>query len=50
MDDFNRQIGRRIDEFNSVHGWYGVGMRNLEGGMSLQLSLNEELGVKYMVK
>ena len=45
MDDYNGHVGRHIDGFDGVHGGYGVGKKNLEGRMLLQLSLNKELYV-----
>ena len=37
--------GRHIDGLDGVHGVYGVGHRNLEGRMSLEFCLWEELCV-----
>ena len=31
MDDINGHFGRHIDEFDRVHGGYGVGQVNFEG-------------------
>ena len=36
--DININVGRHIDGFDGVHEGYGVGQRNLEGRMLLQLS------------
>ena len=36
---------RHIDGFNGVHWWYGIGQRNLEGGMLLEFCLEKELCV-----
>ena len=33
LGDSNGHVGRHIDEFDWVHGGYGVGQRNLEGRM-----------------
>ena len=33
----NGPVGRPIYGFNGVHGWYGVGQRNMEEGMLLVL-------------
>ena len=30
LGDFNGHVGRRIDGFESVHGGYGIGKRNVE--------------------
>ena len=38
-DDFNGNVDRHIDGFDGVHEGYGVGQRNLEGRMLLQLRL-----------
>ena len=48
MGDFIGHIVRHIDEFDVVHGRYGVGQRNLEGRMPLEFCLEKELCVKYM--
>ena len=42
LGDFDRHVGRHID---CVHGWYGVGQRNLEGRMLLECCLWKELCV-----
>ena len=34
-------MGRHIDEFDGVHGGYGVGHKNLEGRMSLELCMKK---------
>ena len=31
LGDFNRQVGRRINDFNSVYGGYEISKRNIEG-------------------
>ena len=36
LGDFNGHVGRHIDGFDGVHGGYGVGQWNLEGGMLLE--------------
>ena len=33
LGDFNGHVGRYIDDIDVVHGGYGVGQRNLEGGI-----------------
>ena len=38
LGSINGHVGRHIDEFDGVHGRYGVGQRNLEGKMLLVLS------------
>ena len=43
--DINGHIGRQIDGLDGVHGGYGVGQRNLEGGMLLEFCLEKELCV-----
>ena len=45
LGDFNGHIGSHIDGFDGVHGGYGVGQRNLEGGMLLKFCLDEVLCV-----
>ena len=43
-------MGRHIDGFDGIHRGYGVGQRNLVGGMSLRvLSGKGIMCVKYMV-
>ena len=36
LGDFNGHIGRRINGFESVHGGYGIGERNVEGRRLLE--------------
>ena len=45
LDDINGHVCRHIDGFNGVHGWFGVGQRNLEGRMLLEFCLKKELCV-----
>ena len=45
LSDFNGHVGRHIDRFDEVHGGYGVGLRNFEGGMLLLFCLEKELCV-----
>ena len=45
LGDINAHAGRHIDEFNGVHGGFGVGQRNLEGRMLLEFCLQKELCV-----
>ena len=45
LGDFNGHVGRHIDGFDGVHGWFGVGLRNLEGRMLLEFCLEMELCV-----
>ena len=33
LDDFNGHVGRHIDGSDSVHGGYGVGLRNVKERM-----------------
>ena len=33
LGDFSGHVGGHIYCFNGVHGWYGVGQRNLVGRM-----------------
>ena len=47
--DFNGHIGRHIDGFDEVHWLYGVGQRNLDGGMLLVLPGQRIMCVKRMV-
>ena len=42
LDDLNGHIGRHIDRFDGVHKGYGVGERNLEGRMLLEICLEKE--------
>ena len=42
---FNGHVGRNIDGFDEFHGVYDIGQRNLEGGTSLEFSLEKELYV-----
>ena len=46
--DFNGHMVWHIDGIHGVHGWYGVGKRDFEGGMLLEFCLWKELCVKYM--
>ena len=45
LGDFDAHVGRHIDGFYGVHGGYGVGLRNLEGRLSLEFCLEKELCV-----
>ena len=42
LGDINGHVGGHIDGIEGVHGWYGVGQRNLEGRMLLEFSLEKE--------
>ena len=46
--DFNGHIGKHIDGFDGVNGGFGLGQRNLEGRMLLELSLEKELCASNM--
>ena len=43
LGDFNGYMGRHIGGFDGVHGWHGVGQRNLEGGTLLESCMEKEL-------
>ena len=43
--DLNGHIGRHIDGLDVGHGWYGIGHRNLEGRMLLEIGPEKELCV-----
>ena len=45
LGNFTIHIGRHIDEFEGVHGGYGVGQRNFEGRMLFDFCLLKELFV-----
>ena len=45
LGNFNGRVGRHIDGYDGVHGGYGVGQRNLDGGMLLRFCLEKELCV-----
>ena len=45
LGDFNGHVCRHADGFDGVHGGYGTGQRNLEGGMFLEFCLEKELCV-----
>ena len=36
LGDFNGDVGKRIDEFESIRGRNGFGARNVEGEMQLE--------------
>ena len=42
-------MGRHIDRFDEVCGRYDVGKKNLEGRMLIEICLEKELCVTYMV-
>ena len=42
LNDFNGYVGSHFYGSNVFHGGYGVGQRNLEGGMLQQFCLEEE--------
>ena len=31
LEDFNEHIGKKVDEFEGVHGGFGIGKKNVEG-------------------
>ena len=41
---------RHVSGIDGVYGGYGVGQRNLEGGMLLEFCLEKELHVKDVVR
>ena len=43
--DFNGHVRRRIDDFEGVHGGYGIGKRNIEGRRLLEICDKKELCV-----
>ena len=43
--DIDGHIGRHIDGSDGIHGWDGVGQRNMEGRMLLEFRLGKELCV-----
>ena len=43
LGDFNGHVGRHIDGFDGVIGWYGVGQRNLDVRMLLEFCREKEL-------
>ena len=45
LEDFNGHVGRRIDGFESVHGGYGIGKRNVEERKLLEFCNEKELCV-----
>ena len=50
LGDFNGHVGRHVDVFNWVQGGFGVGYRNLDERMLLNVLSGEEIMcVKYMV-
>ena len=46
LRNFNGHVGRRINRFESVHGGYGIGKRNVEGRRLLEFSDEKELCVE----
>ena len=45
LGDFNGHVGRRIDNFEGVHGGYGIGKRNVDGRRLLNFCDEKELFV-----
>ena len=45
LGDVSGHVSWLIDGFNRVYGGYGVGQRNLEGRMLLEVCLEKELCV-----
>ena len=43
LGDLNGHVGRYIDGLDGASGGYGVGQRNVEGRMSLELCLEKQL-------
>ena len=43
--DINGHVGSHIDGYHELHGGYGVGQKNIEGRMLLELCLEKELCV-----
>ena len=48
LGDFNRHVGKCAEGFEGIHRGYGIGKRNAEGRMSLDLSDQKELCVANM--
>ena len=45
MGDFNGHVGKRIEDYEGVHGGNGIGERNVESKMLLEFCDEKELGV-----
>ena len=45
MGDFNGHVGKRIKDYEGVHGGNGIGERNVEGKMLLEFCDEKELCV-----
>ena len=45
MGDLNRHVGRRIGDFEGVHGEYGIGKKNVEERRLLEFCDEKELCV-----
>ena len=39
LGSINGHVGRHIGGFDGVHGWYGIGQRNLEERMLLEFCM-----------
>ena len=42
---FDGHIGKEVDGFEGVHGGFGIGKRNLEGGLLLEFCVEKDLCV-----
>ena len=45
IGDFNGHVGKKVDEFESVHGGNGIGEQNLENRMMLEFCNQKDLCV-----
>ena len=41
----NGYLGKHIDRFDGFHEWYGEGLENFEGWISLEFCVGQELCV-----
>ena len=45
IGDFNRHVGKKMDEFEGVHGGNGIEEQNLEGSMLMEFCNQKDLFV-----
>ena len=45
MGDFNGHVGKRIEDYEDLHGGNGIGERNVKGKMLLEFCVEKELCV-----
>ena len=45
LGNFNGHIGKKVDEFEGVHGGFGIGKKNVEGRLLLKFCVEKSMRV-----